>query len=229
VLTTANEVVLSSDALVGAVLEITDTTGSAQTVRIDAVATAADAPAVLLHSFSVLDEHTGGWRPMCEPDAKGRRVGFPVAGAWGPKGEFIKDPSRWFVTCTSGSQGKCILWGYDPWGSGPGGKDLSAHYQACQFMTRADYRGVGAPFTRDGTTIDMWDAAGMQISDTEADPSFAFEAGWGPRGAVCVAHTRIPQLLPLQVLYDSAPRLQAAPCDEAEARRRGAVLFNRSR
>ena len=57
----------------------------------------------------------------------------------------------------------------------------------------------------------------------------AFEAGWGPHGAVCVARTRWSELLPLSVLLASAPRLVARPCDEAEARRRGAVLFNRSK
>jgi hypothetical protein len=96
-------------------------------------------------------------------------------------------------------------------------------------MTRADYKGAGSPFTRNGTAIDVWDTAGVQHPDSNDDPSFAFEAGWGVRGAVCVARTRIPQLLPTSVLYQSAPQLKAPVCDEAEASQRGALLFNRSR
>jgi hypothetical protein len=44
-----------------------------------------------------------------------------------------------------------------------------------------------------------------------------------------VAHTRWPDLLPLKALLASAPALAAAPCDPEEARKRGALLFNRSR
>jgi hypothetical protein len=85
------------------------------------------------------------------------------------------------------------------------------------------------PHTRNGTDIDLWDIAGVQKPDTAADPAFAFEAGWSADGAVCVARTRWENLLPLATLIQSAPQLAAAPCSEAEARRRGALLFNRSR
>jgi len=211
---------LTSSELVGAELQ----TREGRTFRIDAVAPAAERPGVLLHSFSIKDERTGAWSPVCEADAYGRRAGFPVAGRWNRRGRFVKDKQAWFLTCTLGSQGKCVLWGYDPWGRGPHGEDLARFYQACQFTVRANYDGRGAAHTRNGTSIDVSDAIGIATSGTLDDPHYAFEAGWGPQGATCVARTRWPDLLELDVLHARAPRLAAA-CGEAEAHTQGAILF----
>ncbi|MGD0191616.1 MAG: ADYC domain-containing protein [Rhizomicrobium sp.] len=221
--------VLASRDLVGAVMEMDDPYGRVVTARIDQVTPSKERADILLHELSVLNPATGAWGPMCDADIYGRRAAFPVPGRWDAKRHFIKDASQWFLTCTAGSQGKCILWGYDPWRKGPHGEDLAAYYQACQHMVPADYQGNGVPHTRNGTDIDVWDAAAVQTPDTNADPSFAFEAGWNADGAVCVARTRWANLLPVNILLQSAPNLAAHPCDEAEARHRGAILFNRSR
>lgn len=218
-----------SEDLVGAILEIDGPGGEPLVVRVDAVEPAPEDRTILLHTFSVRDAITAQWRPLCQPDGAGRKVGFPVAGRWDAKGAYVKDPSSWFLTCTSGSQGKCVLWGYNPFRKGPNGADLAPFYQACQHMVRADYDGRGAAHTRNGTTIDTADVAGVQRHDPDPNGEFAFEAGWGPTGAVCVARTRWADLLPTSVLLESRPELAAAPCDEAEARRRGALLFNRSK
>jgi hypothetical protein len=151
-----------------------------------------------------------------------------MAGAWDGNGHFIADKSRWFITCTSGSQGKCILFGYDPWGRGPHGEDLVPYYEACQHMVRADYDGSRWAHTRNGTTIDIWDHIDIQADAAADDPAFHFEAGWSARGAVCVARTRWPDLLSRDALVRAAPRLDG-PCDEAIATAEGALLFNRSR
>jgi hypothetical protein len=125
--------------------------------------------------------------------------------------------------------------GYDPWRPGPNGEDLAAYYQACEHMVRADYAGDGVAHTRNGIAILIWDTARIRPAvggPPSADNPFAdypFEAGWGPDGAVCVDHTRQTDLLTLDRLLKSAPGLAARPCDEAEARRRGALLFNGSR
>jgi hypothetical protein len=219
---------LGSTQLVGAILEMDDPAGRLVTARIDSVTPSAERPDILLHALSVLDPATHTWGPMCGADIHGRRAAFPVPGHWNGQA-FVKDKAAWFLTCAAGSQGKCILWGYDPWGRGPHGEDLAAYYQACQHMVRADYSGRGDGHTRNGTSIDIWDVADIQKPESLADPTYAFEAGWGPDGAVCAARTRWTELLPLSVLLQSAPRLVAQPCDEAEARRRGALLFNRSR
>lgn len=219
---------LMSKDLVGARFEMSLEGGPAQLLRIDAVTPAAERPSVLLHAFSLQDPRTGAWTPLCDPDVTGRRAGFPIAGRWDARGHFVKDPKAWFVACTSGAQGKCILWGYDPWGVGPHGEDLAPYYEACTHMVRADYDGRGAGNTRNGTPINVFDDLGIQIRDASPGPAFAFEAGWAPGGAVCVAKTRYRVLLPLSVLLDSSPRL-GGTCDVESARQRGALIYNESR
>jgi hypothetical protein len=221
--------VLTSPQLVGAVLEMDDPSGRLVTARIDQVTPSKERPDILLHELSVQNPVTKTWSSMCDADIHGRRAAFPVPGRWEGHEHYVRDANAWFLTCTAGSQGKCILWGYDPWGVGAHGEDLSAYYQACQHLVHADYQGNGVPHTRNGTDIDIWDKAGVQSPDTQGDPAYAFEAGWSATGAVCVARTRWSNLLPLETLLESAPSLAAAPCNEAEARRRGALLFNRSR
>lgn len=220
---------LGSEDLVGAVMEIRGLDGELLSARLDGVEPAAEDSAVLLHRFSVLDGASGEWKPMCEADANGRRAGFPVAGRWDAKGRYVKDQGSWFLACTSGSQGKCVLWGYNPFRRSPGGADLAPFYQACQHMVRADYDGRGTAYTRNGTFIQMSDIAGVNPGAEDEDVAWRFEAGWAPDGAVCVARTRWENLLPTSVLLESTPRLAATPCDEVEARRRGALLFNRSK
>lgn len=219
---------LTSTQLVGAVFEMTGPDGQPVTARIDKVTPAQERATTLLHDLS-MKRPDGSFAAMCEPDASGRQASFPVAGRFDDAGNYTRAPGKWFLTCTSGSQAKCILWGYDPSTPGPRGEDLAPYYQACQHLVRAAYDGRGVAHTRDGTAIDLWDAPGIQTPDTTNEPGYAFEAGWGPAGAVCVAHTRIPDLLPIGVLLASAPHLRAQPCNEAEARRRGALLFNRSK
>ena len=227
VVTTDGGRTLSSEQLVGAVLDMETPEGAPARVRIDAVFPAPDNKDVLLHDLRV-EGPDGSWRPICDPDAKGGRAAFPIAGAWDGR-RFVPDKARWFLTCTSGAQAKFRLWGFDPWANGPDGRSLAPLYQACQHMVRADYRGDGAAYTRNGTIIDAWDIHDKDGPATASDPAFAFEAGWGPDGAVCVARTRWPDLLALAALIASAPQLSARPCDEAEARRRGALMFNRSK
>ena len=219
---------LTSAQLVGAIFEMTGPDGEPITARIDAVVPANERPATLLHTLSVR-QPDGGFTPLCEADGYGRKAAFPVAGAFDAHGRYTRAPGKWFLTCTAGSQAKCVLWGYDPSASGPHGEDLAPYYQACQNLVRAAYDGRGVAHTRDGTSIDIWDRIGVQAPDTVPDPAYRFEAGWGPAGATCVAKTRIAGLLPLSVLLASAPRLRGDPCDEAEATRRGALIFNRSK
>lgn len=224
VLVTPDKTLTSKD-LVGAEFDM-DIDGAPATIRIDAVTPAKEQPDVLLHLFSIKDPVTGEFTPLCEADAYGREAGFPVAGRWNDKGEFVKDDKAWFLTCTSGSQGKCILWGYNPWKEGPKGEDLVPYYEACQHTVRADYDGRGQAFTKNGTTIDVFDDIGLQQSETGDDPKFAFEAGWSPTGAVCADRTRWPELLSLEALRKRGSRFQGG-CDVERARKRGALIYTR--
>jgi hypothetical protein len=98
-------------------------------------------------------------------------------------------------------------------------------HQACVRMIRADYCGDGRPHTRDGTRIDLYDRLGIQRD--EPVPGMSFEAAWGPGGALCVRHARLPDVLDLERLAAECPRLAARSgkaCSEDEP----ALLYNRS-
>ena len=221
VLTTADGRTLRSRDLAGATLKI-GVGGSELEVTIETVEEDPDAVGgrILLHRFVVKGER-GQPTDMCKPDAAGQRLGFPV-----PDGKGGFD-----LTCTSGSVGKCIRWGYRPWEEQPGGPPMRALYQACIHMARADYGGDGHPTTRDGTMIDLYDRFGIQKADKEVP--MAFEAAWGVDGAICVAHPRIPENISLEKLAERYPRLAShlgpATCAEEGAMRDpAALLFNRS-
>jgi hypothetical protein len=214
--------------LAGAVL-VFDIGGQRLRIRIasivpDPIAKSGD---VLLHDFRNADTDA----PLCDADADGKRLGFPLAGRSTVDGRMDETgPDAFELVCTSGAQGKCVRFGYRPWEKTPDGRSMRAHYNACIRMVRADYCGDGRGWTRDGTVIDMWDDLHIQKSDTAADPAFSFEAGWNSEGAVCVARTRIPENIALTRLKAICPRLAiVAICDEASARAAGALLFNRSR
>jgi hypothetical protein len=228
VLTTPEGKRLSGEELAGATLTGQAPDGSPLDLRIDSATPAPERSSLMLLGLSVRDLRTGQWTPMCEPDAKGRRAGFPIAGAWDGAGRFVGDAHTWFISCTSGSQAKCVLWGYDPWSRGPHGEDLRPYYEACQHLVRADYDGRGQANTKNGTAIDVWDHIGVQTRQSPEEPGFRFEAGWAPAGAACVAKTRWADLLTLGRLRQGAPRLGGA-CDETIATSRGALIFNSSR
>jgi hypothetical protein len=213
--------VLRGRDLIGVQLVAT-TKGGEVRVRINDVvedAAAVGGPMLLYRLSTVAPGHSSV--PFCRPDPKGRRLGFPVPdGAGG-----------WSLTCTSGAEGKCILMGYRPWEAKVGipMKDL---HRACVHMLRADYGGDGHPSTRDGTMIDIYDRFGIQNPD--GSPSMAFEAAWGPDGAVCVAHPRIAANVSLDDLARQYPVLSdhlgpEACTEEAMRGEPQAILFNRSR
>lgn len=220
-LTAGDGEVLRSKDLVGAVFDMRTDDGTTARVRIDGVEPAAENKAVLLHRMTVVDQ-PGGERPLCGADPQGRHAAIPIQGRFDETGAFVADETEWLLTCSLGTNGKCLLWGYDPWGKGRDGRSLKPYYEACQRLARADYEGVGEPHTKAGTEIDVWDDIGVQ--KPTGDPKFTFEAGWGPKGATCVVQTRWPDLLDIETLHARAPRL-AARCDEAGARSQGAILF----
>jgi len=217
--------VLRSPDLVGAELDL----GDGNVLRIDAVRTDPQDPTIFLHSFSTRDA-VSDWQNPCDADASGKREGFPLPGRWDANGAFHPGTEHFALTCTSGAQAKCIRFGYKPWKQSKDGQSLLPLYEACIRMVRADYCGTGEATTLDGTEIDIYDDRSIQ--HPEAGPEFLFEAGWSPQGAVCVNHTRIPKNITTQALASHCPRLANAlgqACDEATARKLGAVLFNRSR
>jgi hypothetical protein len=133
------------------------------------------------------------------------------------------------ITCTGGAEGKCVRFGYKPWGHAPDGTPLALAYNACVRLVRADYAGDGIGTTRDGQPIDIYDSLG--VLPPADNPAFEFEAGFAADGAVCVRHVRVRQNTTLAAVEASAPRLAGRVgdvCDEKFAREAGAMLFVRS-
>jgi len=182
---------------------------------------------VLLYDFRI----EGTDESLCSPAPDGTRLGFPLAGLTAPDGRLVaSEPSVFQLVCTSGVQGKCVRFGYHPWQTAPNGGPMRDYFNACVRLLRADYCGDGRAWTRDGTLVDIWDDFGIQTLDGGGDPTFSFEAGWTPDGAVCVAHSRIPENIMLERLKAYCPQLKAISlCDENSARGAGALVFNRSR
>lgn len=214
---------LRGTALQGATLYLAAGGDVVIPVRLDSVSPDPDAPDLLRHDFRAQND-AGEWVPLCTPNAAGETWGFPVALPEGHPGR----EHAITLTCVSGAVGKCARFGYRPWARGAQGEDLLPYHAACVHMVRADYAGDGQAATRDGTAIDIYDRLGIQRSETANDPAFAFEAGWGPGGAICVGRTRWPDLLEIGALRQRHPGRFDAECDEAKARAAGALLFNRS-
>jgi ADYC domain len=219
--------ITAQEKLRGTILVLGDGSGRQRRIRIDGVERYTNDPAgeIVLYALSEQDSKSGEWRNLCLPDAEGRRLGFPLAGAFTPEGRYEPAHSGILVTCTGGAEGKCVRFGYKPWGFGPKNVSLAPYYQACVRLVRADYCGDGIGHTRDGTPIDIFDNIGIQRD--EAAPEMTFEAAWGPDGAVCVRRTRLPDVFDGAALAANCPRLVHSigeTCDETAP----ALLYNRS-
>lgn len=226
-ITLSDGTVLPQQKLPGTVLSMGDGSGSQRRIRIDAVEQDArdSAGEVMLYTLSEQDAASGEWRNVCQPDPDGRRLAFPLPGAFTSDMRHVDAPGRFLITCTGGAEGKCIRFGYKPWRQGPNGVSLAAYYQACVRMVRADYCGDGVGHTRNGTPIDLFDRIGIQAD--EPAPGMSLEAAFGPRGAVCVRHTRLPEVLSTAALRETCPMLAehvGEACDETT----DALLYVRS-
>ncbi len=158
-----------------------------------------------------------GGHPVCLDGEQG----LFIEGGWDSRGRRVVSPGTVTFACMSGVIAKCVSWGYAPWSAG------AAAHQACTRLARADYCGNGESWTREGTTINVYDDRGIQTSTPSS--SMSFEAGWGPEGAVCVNEPRFriadadgTELLPH--CWTSLPRCGSL----AEARTLGASLVNES-
>lgn len=229
--------VLSGRELVGAKLALVVPGGkSPEEVQIDAVIHDPLDPSgeTLIYKIRARDPKSGRWVELCNPDAAGERWAFPLRGQWDEEGYPLSDEG-FTLTCGDGSMGKCVRWGYKPWKTLPDGTRLSDYHQACVRMVNANYCGDRRT-TRDGMLIDYWDMLGIAKPDPESEGmGLSFEAAWGPKGAVCVAHTRVPEHETIEGLSRDCPRLEdrlgPEKCSPETLGRwkEPALLFNRSR
>src|SRR3954452_13264266 len=222
--TLADGRVLAQEDLVGMVLAVSDDLA----VRIDSVERDSGDPEgeIMLYGLSRLDPATGEARNLCRPDPEGRRLGFPLAGVWTADGRHVRSDTQFSLTCTSGTEGKCVRFGYKTWRTRPDGISLWDLPQACTRLLRADYCGDGRPHTRDGTRIALYDRLGVQPEGPT--PGMSFEAAWGPDGAVCVRRVRLPDLLSLDTLAAPCPRLTPDRLGPACGEPADTLLFNRA-
>ena len=165
--------------------------GTSAVLRVDDVAYNTTAG---MYVYTVSIQTDSGWAPICGT-ANGAPVpAVPVPGSWDMVTGAHVNSNAFTIGCVNAAIGKCVLWGYRPWdsktecnGSSCRSQSLVNWQQACTRMVRADYCGDGVSHTRNGTTINVWDALGIQ---TEADTDWELEAEWAIDGAHCINHTR---------------------------------------
>jgi len=228
--------VLSGTDLVGATLSLSQSGDTTQEVKIESVKIDPMDPVheTLLYHFLAVDRVNGQTTELCELNADGERWGFPVRGQWDAEGRHISD-AGYTLTCSDGAQGKCVRFGYKPWKTLANGIRLEPYHQACVRLVRADYCG-GHGTTRNGMLIDIYDSIGINAPDPKASAAgVRFEAAWNPVGAVCVAHTRVPENVTLDQLAKECPRLighlgpTACSAEQVKGSPEPALLYNGSR
>lgn len=217
--------ILEGADLVGIILHLRDRTGEPLEVRIDSVTSALDRPETGVELYGLSRRGSGGaWAPLCKPGADGRALGFPLPAAAPSDKDGRLGGDGFSIACTAGARGKCVMLGYRPWARTPNGESLQPYFEACVRMMRADYCGDGRSHTRPGIQIDMWDRAGVQVTQSD----MPFEAAWGPDGAVCLAKVRVSALSSFDDIIAGCPRLAAvAPssCESASKAPSGSALI----
>ena len=188
---------------------------------------------IYLYTFSVRENPSLEWRPLCRPDARGRISGFPLAGSWDEHGNHVADGNV-TITCLSGVVGKCVRLGYKPWHSHEGKQSMWDFHQACTRMMRADYCGNGIAHTRNGTPIDVFDRLGIQKETVQTD--MQFEAAWSSDGATCIVKPRLKdsswsledlvRQCPERFLKNDGKVAECSP--DTEIPKEEALIFNKS-
>jgi hypothetical protein len=161
-------------------------------------------------------------------------LGVPLGGQWNSEGLHVSN-NGFSLICATDALGKCVRFGYKPWRTAADGTSLADYHAACVKAVRADYCGNHAT-TRDGQVIDIYDPLGIQRRDAvQPSETLLFEAAFAASGAVCVAHTRVPEHATLGQLEASCPRLAGRlgqkGCVEADAvagRYGSSLIFIRS-
>lgn len=240
--------ILEQSELIGATFNFRDASGAPLRVRLDGYINDPQDPTgeVLLYDFSYQDS-TGQSHTICPPGPDGLTKAFPMSGKWRDDGTHIADETTFNLICTAGAIGKCVRFGFKPWGKRPSSTSGASSngitqdkttlwdlHQACIRAVRADYCGDGIGNTETGTLIDLFDRYGIFPEDPkgDAEKKLVFEAAFSPQGAICVARTRIPERATLDSLAKACPRLAqklGPTCTEAEMKKNPqAIIFLKS-
>jgi hypothetical protein len=183
---------------------------------------------IYLYTILYRDPVSEQWQNYCQPDRKNVAKAIPLSGYWDETGTHIEGERITFA-CTKGVLAKCIRFGYKPWKMVQG-RSLRDLHQACTRMVRADYCGNGRSHTKEGTAIDIYDRARIQIRTPTS--GMVFEAAWSPDGAVFINRTRWPESL-AQLRKQCPERLKKPTNDSGNLKIihqqiREALLFNDS-
>jgi hypothetical protein len=135
---------------------------------------------VLAYAVSVATD--AGWTSLCGYEADGSvKRALAVPGTWNTQtGAWSDETQQFSFACRHASIAKCVEFGYKNW------LGYADHQHACVRMLRADYCGDGVTHTVNGTPINLYDNAGVQL-DTESWP---VDAEWTEDGALCFNHHR---------------------------------------
>ncbi len=198
----------SGTDFIGAQFQAMRGNGHAVTLRISGL-TPAQAPATKWGYYIDFLEDNGNWYPICMNQSGPLRA-YPLDGTWDfhwgtvGGGSHTDDPTRFTFACEkTGSLGKCVDDGYEPWSTTADGESLAAHHQACVRLLRADFCGDGTSYTKTGKMLNLYDGIGIQ-EDTNA---WQIEAEWDENGARCfTSRNRASVAVPC---YDAAA---AATC-----------------
>jgi hypothetical protein len=223
--------ILPQHELSGFRVALGDGAGRQRLVRIDAVAPDPhDASGeVMLYALSEQDPASGAWRNVCQPDPDGKRLGFPMSGAFTTDGRYVPVSDRLSIVCAAGPEGKCVRAGVKPWRRGVDGTSLAAAYNSCMRRTRVDDPGDDRGGTRSDQTVAIYDTISVQsLSDNSA---YKFEAGFAADGVVCVRQVRVSENTTQPVLEKANLRFAGRPgdaSDQAFVCADGATMFVRS-
>lgn len=181
---------VSGTGIAGADIEALLADLSETSIRIESV-TPSGTPG--LSFYGVKHYVDGQWENVCADGVDA----IPLKGTWSnSSGSYQDDGTQLTFACRGAALAKCVEWGYEQWGTAQECLDagncqqrsLEAFHEACVRMVRADYCGDGVAHTVNGTTIDVYDALGIQ--DETPNSGLTLEAEWGVDGAHCVMHTR---------------------------------------
>jgi hypothetical protein len=134
---------------------------------------------------------------ICGNDAQGAPISaIALEGTWDyATGGFMPSTEQFTMACRGAAIAKCVEWGYKRWDGHQESKNGSNQtvpyryfHEACVRMVRADYCGNGVSHTVDGTTIDIWDTANIQVQTLNS--GLLPEAEWSASGAACIKRPR---------------------------------------
>jgi ADYC domain len=141
----------------------------------------------------------GAWQPLCVARDGHAEFADATSGTWNLAqgvpggGAYHPETSEFTIACRGSAIAKCLELGYKPWDG------FEREIAACTRAMRADYCGIGTPFTVSGIIINIFDDVGIQPDAVDWVP----EAEWGPDGAQCVSNKKQTRFY--QVVHETPP------------------------